>query len=447
MSEPMPADAQDAIYDESQVPQYTLPDPLIAEDGTEIATAQQWEQIRRPELLRLFEQHVFGLMPEADGKHAVEVQAEAADSQTVSFAIDPDQPQQQVKGLVREVRLTIRAAGKPSAQTNESKNGQSESPGPVAVDGDLPTIKLRLLSIVPAATLRPVPVFLGYNFVGNHTIDATDVISLNEVWSRPAKEFQTPTEQSRGSNASRWPVGLILSNGFGLVTLHYGDVDPDFDDDFKNGAHSLFPDLQHRPDNWTSIGAWAWGLHRVLDYLETDYAIDSNRVIVFGHSRLGKTALWTGASDLRVAAVISNNSGCGGAALSRRRFGESVRRINTVFPHWFCLRHRDYNDNEAELPVDHHQLIALMAPRPVYVASAEEDRWADPHGEYLSAFHASPVYELFEETGLGQVSPEMPKPNLPIGDSVRYHIRSGKHDVTRYDWVQYLKFATDHFSK
>ncbi len=307
---------------------------------------------------------------------------------------------------------------------------------------------MNVLIYLPKSAKKSAPTFIGLNFRGNQSIHKDPAIILSTSWQRkgPGVVESRATEDSRGQSSSRWPVEMILKRGYAVATIYYGDIDPDFHDGFKNGIHAHYPEFQNRGDNWTSIGAWAWGLSRALDYLETDDAIDHKRVALLGHSRLGKTSLWAGARDQRFALVISNNSGCGGAALSRREFGETVKRINTSFPHWFCANFKKFNDNVNSLPVDQHMLVSLIAPRPVYIASAQQDRWADPRGEFLSGFHADPVYRLLGVDGIG--TNKMPEVDKPVNTgTIGYHVRTGKHNVTDFDWTQYLDFADRHFNK
>ena len=291
-------------------------------------------------------------------------------------------------------------------------------------------------------------VFVGYNAFGNQTTINDPNIILTGSWVRNNTDYgiteNRTTEESRGKRNYRWPIKKIIGEGFGIATVYYGDVDPDRND-FSDGIHPLFyDDNQTKPKDseWGSISAWAWGLSRVMDYFENDDLIGQSKYILFGHSRLGKTSLWAGALDNRFDIVVSNNSGCGGAALFRRKYGETVSIINQNFPHWFTTNFKNYNNKENLLPVDQHMLIALIAPRPVYIASAEGDKWADPKGEYLSGFYATPVYELYGKKGL--VDPEFPETNEPIHNTIGYHVRTGKHNITDYDWEQFVRFANKH---
>jgi len=375
-------------YDEARVPAYTLPDPLRFADGRPVAAAD-WPR-RRAEILHLFEEHVYGAPP--PGAEAARARWETVEEGAAFGG----------RALRRQLR------------------GRIECPAG--------SVELGLLLYVPAAT-DPVPAFLGLNFGGNHTLGPDSAVLPPRAGERP--------EAARGSAAGSWPLETILGRGYGLATLHCADAEPDHPRGWEDGVRGLFPG-----GSWGALGAWAYGLSRALDALREEPLLDGARVAVIGHSRLGKAALWAGARDERFALVVSNNSGCGGAALSRREFGETVARINASFPHWFSAAFRRYDDREGDLPVDQHMLLALVAPRPLYVASALEDRWADPRGEFLAAAAANPVYRLLGTEGLGTA--EMPPPLHPVCGRIGYHIRPGGHGLTPYDWDGYLEFADRH---
>lgn len=394
--------AQEINYDESKVPEYTLPDPLVMANGKQVLSAKDWTKKRRSEILDLFATQVYGKMP----KHPKDMH----------FKI-MSEDRQALNGLAtrREVAVYFTKG--------------EEHP-------------MMVLMYIPNNRNGKAPLFFGLNFKGNHAIHPDEGIIIPEERLNSGRKLP-----ERGAATARWPVEMLMSKGYALATVYRGDIDPDFDDGFQNGVHPLFYTKgQTRPkaEEWGTISAWTWGLSCAMDYFETDKDIDAKKVAVLGHSRNGKTALWTGAVDQRFAMAISNDSGCGGAALSRRRYGETVAKVNSLFPHWFCENFKQYSNNEDELPVDQHQLIALMAPRPVYIASAIEDRWADPKGEFLSGVYASPVYELFGLKGLPVK--EMPAVDQPVLDGyIGYHVRTGDHDIKLYDWEQFVKFADIHF--
>ncbi|SDL17941.1 alpha/beta hydrolase family protein [Siphonobacter aquaeclarae] len=380
---------------------------LVAGDGSPIRTKAQW-RTHRQELIEQFSANMYGHSP--------------AKPAGLSFRVVESDPKA-LNGLAtrKQVRISLSAEG-PSFEA---------------------------LLYIPNARRKPAPAILGLNFSGNHAIHTDPGIHLTTSYvessrSNPCTVDHRATDACRGTNASQWPVEQLLQRGYALVTAYREDIASDVrTTGFQTGIHPFFPDYQNRPDNFGTIAAWAWALSRIQDYLETDKDIDSRRVAVFGFSRLGKAALWAGATDERFAAVISNESGAGGAKLFHRGRGENIRRLCTVFPHWFCRNFHQYMDQDTVLPFDQHQVIALIAPRPVYVASAVEDTNSDPEGEFQSALLAGEAYAFLGKKGL-PVS-ERPPLDQSVQAQIGYHIRSGGHNVTAFDWEQYLRFLDRHF--
>lgn len=370
----------DIVYDEARVPAYTLPDPLKTTAGKAVTTAAEWPA-RRAEILALFRDHVYGRSP---GK-----------PDTLKFR------EIEVKADAMDGAATLRR---------------------IAIDSVVGTRthSFELTLFLPNAVKKPVPVFLLIN-------------------NRPASN----TDPTRKEKSGFWPAEEIVARGYGIAAIQYGQLAPDDKDRFREGAIALFEGSATgpRPEHaWGAIAAWAWGASRAMDYLASDARVDAKRVAIVGHSRGGKAALWAGAEDERFALVISNESGESGAALSRRMFGETIARITDAFPHWFTARYPSYSGREAELPVDQHMLLSLAAPRALYVASANEDLWADPRGEFLSLAATSPVYALWREPAIGP--DQMPALDTPFVAGRRaYHVRTGVHNLTPYDWTQFASFA------
>ncbi|MDZ7262995.1 MAG: acetylxylan esterase [candidate division KSB1 bacterium] len=367
----LPANYPPGMYDESKVPSYTLPDPLVMLNGERVSDTLTWKAKRRPEIIKLFETHVYGRTMVGRPKEMTwEVTSE--DRKATGDSV-----------VTRTV--TIYFVGK--------KDGP----------------KMNLNITLPVNRRKPVPIF------------------LVPGWD-PGKE-------------------ILFKRGYGLANFNPWEIEPDRKDSaYVKSIRKFFAppgQMEPQPDEWGCLGAWAWATSRAMDYLESDPAIDASKVCVMGLSRYGKVAMWAGAQDERFAIVFSCESGCGGSVIVRRGFGETVKAINDYFPHWFCGNFKTYGDRVNELPVDWHELVALMAPRPVYIATAEEDYWADPRGSFLAGKNAEPVYKLFGKSGLGVA--EMPPVETPVGHFIGFHMRKGGHGLNEYDWEQFLDFADRHF--
>jgi len=492
-------DEFDLSYDLKKIPKYTLPDPLTTKNGNKIKSIEEWENIQRKELIDLFSNNLYGRIP-----------GRFKDFKVICKSIDKNF----LNSLATKKEIRIQFNNK---------------------------IFIDLLIFLPNYLSYPAPIFLGMNFLGNHSISKDNITpvskrliletdieyqknnNLNKYLTKirfdkdsllkadlqqdnfgyegivhggeriyfennligriqfntyiknldlyeatayipthlhdsnkilnvaihnsvvKAKIVDFNPEDTRGVASSRWPLEKILKNGYGIATFFYGDIDPDYDDGFQNGIHQFFYEKKQnypKPNEWGSISAWASGLSYCLDYFIEDKDIDSNKVAVFGLSRLGKAALWASALDERFSLTISGNSGNGGATIWRRKIGETIYSMNKRTPHWLCKYSNKFNHKEEKLPFDQHTLLSLIAPRPLLIASAATDPLSDPIGEFYGAKHASKIYDFLKVEGLG-VS-EIPKNGDFVNTRIGYYIRNGKHDITDVDWDNFISFANNY---
>jgi hypothetical protein len=381
-----------------------LPDPLVMFSGQPVTTKEQWTKERRPELKKLFERYMYGGAP---APVKIQAKVERTDPKALGG-----------KATLKEITIIL---------------------------GGVEAAKIHLLLVIPNNRSKPAPVFVGMNFAGNHAVLDDPKIRLSTAWvygTYPGVKKNRATEASRGTQKDVWNIEDAIDRGYAVATFYSGDIDPDRAD-VREGIQQFFGGKG--PHDWGTIAAWAWGLQRVIDYLVTDPDIDTARIIVVGHSRLGKTALLAGAFDERIAVVIPHQAGCGGTAPSRGKIGESVKRINTSFPHWFNAAFKEFNEQPERLPFDQHCLIAMCAPRPVLLSNAVEDSWANPGGQFEMLLAADPVYRLLGAKGVG--AKQMPERGKLLDSTLGYYIRDGKHSMNRDDWRVFLDFADRHLGK
>lgn len=358
-----------------------IPDPLAGPDGQPVTTAAAWQEQVRPQTLRNFREHVYGVRP-VEKPDAFQARVVREDPQALDGT-----------ATLKELEITFTAP-----------NGAG---------------KFHPLLLIPNSAKSPAPTFLLFSFT-------------------------KPDPLSPANIKGAWPVKEILARGYATVAFHISEVDTDRPDGFATGIRALYGKDPLAANAWGAISAWGWAASRTMDYLETDKAIDAKRVAVIGHSRCGKAALWCAAEDLRFTYAISNNSGCTGAALSRTKKGERIADITSHFPYWFCGNYRKYAGHENDLPVDQHQLLGLIAPRLLYVGSATLDDWADGRSEFESCVRASPVFRLLGKDGVGATAMPQPDQALLDG-GIGYHIRTGKHELAVSDWQHYMDFADKHW--
>ena len=386
---------KDVNYDEARLPKYDLPPLLLTAEGEKVTTPEQWRNVRRPQIVSLFSNLIYGRVP------------------TPAYPIKTEYT------VLKEDKLFMDGAA-----TRKDVR--------IRFSNELGTCDMLVLVFVPNATDKPVPCFLKHSFNNTKSND------FNASETRP------------GRLRNGWPLGEFFKRGYGFVAVYQQDLVGHNEVGFLGKIHKLFYDHKGqsfpKAHEWGVLATVAWGGSRALDYLETDEDIDATRVAVMGHSKMGKAALWTAAKDERFAMAVSAQSGCAGAALWRRKSGETLKKMVTRFPYWLCRNAWKFVEQEDDLPVDQHMLLALMAPRPVYVHSGVEDTWADGRGEYLSAYYASEVYNLLGKKGLdSEASPSVGKAILD--GEVGYHIREGGHSIEMFDWERFLDFADNHLKE
>lgn len=390
--EPKEYDA-DVNYEEDRLPHYDLPPLLVTSTGKPITSAEDWRNLRRPEIMGLFSNLIYGQVPQPPSPIKVEFEVTETDPDFMGG-----------KATRKDIQIEL-----------SNDNGK---------------LSMHFLVFVPNDADKPVPAFL------KHSFDNTRGKGFSASKTRP------------GKLNNGWPLGEFFDRGYAFCAVHHESLVRHNDVEFLRGIHKLYyPAGQSFPKahQWGVISAAAYGAMRGMDYLESDADIDHTRVAIMGHSKMGKTTLWTAAQDERFAIAISAQSGCAGAALWRRKSGETLNKMVTRFPYWLCRNAWKFADREDDLPIDQHMLLACIAPRPVYVHSSTDDTWADSRGEYLSAYHASPVYKLLGKQGLD--SDQLPEVGKAIIESdVGYHIREGGHSIQPYDWEQFMNFADYHFN-
>jgi hypothetical protein len=393
-------------YDEALVGIYTLPDPFILLNGEKVKNARTWNEKRRPEIVRLIEENQYGRSPEAP--------------ENMTFNVF-DRGTRVFDGKAVRKQVTI------------------------YFTKDTSDYKMDLLIYLPANSLKPVPLFFNISFSANSSVVNDPGVKPGMVWGRDGKRVPAP----KGGQFGRLDIDRFISQGIGVATVYYGDIEPDFGAGIKYGirGHYLKPGMNYPDsDEWGAISAWAWGLSRAMDYFETDNSIDSKRVALFGISRLGKTVLWAGAHDTRFGMVIASCSGEGGAAIARRNYGETIKHMadSTRYFYQFCGNYAKYGDNPNGWPVDANLLVALMAPRPLLLQTGDTDYWSDPKGEFLAAVAAGPVYDLLGKQGLE--TELMPAAGEPILHTLGYYMHSGGHGALPADYDIFLKFIKMHFN-